>query len=53
MIKEDTLKLAIDKIIEEIDKFTLLGAAYDCMSDQNKTHFQNKIKKIMQESLNV
>lgn len=53
MIEEDALKTAVAKIVEEIDKSTLLGAAFDCMSDQGKLRFQNKMKKIIQESVDV
>lgn len=39
----------IEKIIEEIDKSTLLGAAWDCLSEAAKTKFKAKIQKILDD----
>jgi hypothetical protein len=41
-------KEKVQKIIDEIDKSTLLGAAYDCISEQGKIRFQDKIEKILE-----
>ena len=50
MMEEENAKEAAEKIIEEIDKSTLLGAAYDCMSDNGKTKFQKKIESILKDA---
>ena len=41
-------KNAVAKIIQEIDKSVLLGAAYDCMSETGKLSFQTKLEKIIE-----
>lgn len=48
---EETVKSAVARIIEEMDKSCLLGAAYDCMTDGGKARFQKKIEKIIQETV--
>ena len=35
----------VEKVIEEIDKSMLLGAAYDCMSEDGKSRFREKLTK--------
>ena len=45
----------IDKIVQdiiaEIDRSTLLGAAFDCISETGKIKFQNRIKQIIMNHL--
>lgn len=41
----------VQDIISEIDKSTLLGAAYDCISEAGTIKFQNKIKQIIMNHL--
>ena len=41
----------VQDIIAEIDKSTLLGAAYDCISEAGKIKFQNKIEQIIMNQL--
>ena len=38
---------AVEKIIEEIDKSTLLGAAFDCISESGKAKFRVKLEAIV------
>lgn len=51
----DNFNIATDKIvydiISEIDKSTLLGAAYDCISEAGTIKFQNRIKQIIMNHL--
>lgn len=42
------MNVKVDKIIEEIDKRTLLGAAYDCMSEKGKERFKQSLQKIIE-----
>lgn len=37
----------VENIITEIDSKTLLGAAWDCMSDSAKERFREKLAKII------
>ena len=37
----------VNRILEEIDKSMLLGAAFDCMTENGKEKFKTKIKKII------
>lgn len=48
MSEEEIIKI-VDKIIAEIDKSMLLGAAYDCMTEPGKLKFRSKISKILEE----
>jgi hypothetical protein len=48
-MSQDQAKQATEKIIEELDKTVLLGAAYDCMSDAGKAKLCKKIEKIIEE----
>jgi hypothetical protein len=47
---EQTVKNAVERIIEMMDKSVLLGAAYDCMLDSGKASFQKKLEQIIIES---
>ena len=38
---------AVEQIIKAIDKRTLLGAAYDCMSDGGQVRFKQSLLKII------
>jgi len=49
--KQDKATKASEQIIEEMDNLTLLGAAFDCMSDSGKAKFQKKVEKIIMETL--
>lgn len=46
-----TTEEKIDQIIEAIDESTMLGAAWDCLSDTAKARFKSKLGKILDESL--
>ena len=48
-MSDEEIKKLVDKIIAEIDKSMLLGAAYDCMSEDGKTKFRNKLSKMIAE----
>lgn len=48
MTKEQA-ELAVELIIREIDRSTLLGAAFDCVSEAGKERFKNKLIKIILE----
>jgi hypothetical protein len=52
-MNEERAKETVEKIITEIDKSTLLGAAYDCISDVGKQKFQDKLIKIVIEGSNL
>lgn len=39
----------VNKILEVIDKSTLLGAALDCMSEDGKDRLKSKLKNILEE----
>lgn len=39
----------VDKILVEIDRLTLLGAAYDTMSEKSKAKFRLKLLEIVNE----
>lgn len=41
----------VEKIVEAIDSSTMLGAAWDCLSEAAKGRFKAKLKKILDESL--
>lgn len=43
------IKQAVDIIIQEIDKRTLLGAAYECMTEKGKEKFQKRLFEIIKE----
>ena len=43
-------KEKVQAIIDEIDRSTLLGAAYDCISEQGKIRFQDKIENILENN---
>ena len=43
----------VNKILEEIDKSMLLGAAFDCMTESGKEKFKAKITKIVEDHQNV
>ena len=45
--KNILIECMVDDIIKRIDKSTLLGAAYDCMSDSGKDKFRADIKDIL------
>jgi len=49
-MEEENIKEAVEKIIEELNNSTLLGAAYDCMSDNGKDKFQKKIESILKDA---
>lgn len=40
----------LEKIIEAIDSSSLLGAAWDCLSDTAKERFKKKLQKILDDS---
>ena len=40
----------IDEIIQLLDSMTLLGAAYDCMSDAGKERFKDKLRQILEHA---
>lgn len=46
-----TTEEKIDQIVEAIDESTMLGAAWDCLSDTAKGRFKKKLQKILDESL--
>ena len=48
-MSDEEIKKMVDKIIAEIDKSMLLGAAYDCMSEDGKTRFRDKLSKAISE----
>jgi len=52
MPNQERAAQAAEKIIEEIDGRTLLGAAFDCMSDAAKARFQKKLESIITEAQN-
>ena len=39
----------IKKIEDLLDEFTLLGAAWDCMSDNAKTRFKKALRHMLTE----
>lgn len=39
----------VDAILKEIDKRTLLGAAYDCMTEKGKERFEQKLLEILKK----
>lgn len=39
-----------DKIVEAIDSSTMLGAAWDCLSEAAKARFKDKLKKILDDA---
>lgn len=41
---------AVNQIIKEIDKRTLLGAAYDCMTEKSKEKFNLRLKEIVESA---
>lgn len=41
------MKTTVEKIVEEIDKSTMLGAAWDCLSDVAKERFKKKLQSII------
>jgi len=43
------MKDSVEKIVEEIDKSTMLGAAWDCLSDIAKDRFKKKLQAIIDE----
>jgi hypothetical protein len=43
-------KNLVSKIVEEMDKELLLGAAYDCMTPQEKVKFEKKLEKIVEQA---
>jgi hypothetical protein len=49
--KSTTTEEKIDQIVEAIDESTMLGAAWDCLSDTAKGRFKKKLALILDESL--
>jgi hypothetical protein len=45
--KDPKAKNAAVRILEEIDKSFLLGAALDCMTDDDKLKFQKKLESVL------
>lgn len=43
-------EIVVDKIVYEIDQSTLLGAAYDCMTESEKYSFRKKLKNLLNEA---
>ena len=43
---------ATEAIIKEIDKRTLLGAAFDCMTDEKQEDFKERIHQIIESEIN-
>jgi len=50
MTSQEHAAQAAQKIIEEMDKLTMLGAALDCMSDAGKAKLQKKMEQIILEN---
>ena len=44
------MKTHVEKIVEEIDKSNLLGAAWDCLSDAAKERFRKKLQDIINDA---
>jgi hypothetical protein len=44
-------KNVVDKILAEMDKTILLGAALDCMSDSEKIALEKKIENLIQGAI--
>ena len=40
----------VDKIIQEMDKTLVLGAAWDCLNDAQQKRFKDKLTKLLEES---
>lgn len=40
----------VNKILKAIDKTLLMGAAFDCMSDDSKEKFRHKLEKIIRKA---
>jgi hypothetical protein len=40
----------VEKVVEAIDSSSLLGAAWDCLSDGAKERFKKKIQKILDDA---
>lgn len=47
------MKTTVEKIIEEIDNSTMLGAAWDCLSDAAKERFKKKLQSIIDDMINL
>lgn len=43
------IQQAVDEIIREMDKRTLLGAAYECMSEKGQERFKESLRKILED----
>lgn len=39
----------VEKVVEAIDKSSLLGAAWDCLSDTAKERFKKKLEAIIND----
>ena len=39
----------VEKIVEAIDDSTMLGAAWDCLSDRAQARFKVKLQKILDD----
>lgn len=48
---EANVDIAVERVVALIDTSTLLGAAYDCMSDRGKTSFQQNLRVIIADTL--
>ena len=44
------MKTPVEKIVEELDKSTMLGAAWDCLSDVAKERFRKKLQDIIDDA---
>ena len=45
-----TAEKIAETVLEEIDKLTMLGAAYDCMSEKAQINFKQKLIDIVIEN---
>lgn len=50
-ISPATLNEIASEIIREIDRRTLLGAAYDCMSEKGQDRFKESLKTVVSDVL--
>lgn len=45
------MKDPVEQVVQVLDESTMLGAAWDCLSDAAKARFRNKIKKIIDDAI--
>ena len=51
LLEPNKIKNLLDQLFIELNKFTLLGAALDCMSEDGKQHLREKFEKSIYKEL--